>query len=139
MSDGQIHEVIVIGGGPAGYTAALYAARGDLAPVVFEGYGAGGQLMITSEVDNYPGFKDGIMGPELMLQMREQAARFGADIRTEDVTAVRFSDDPLATPHEFDAPSGTIRARAVIVATGATARQIGLESEARLQGRGVSY
>jgi thioredoxin reductase (NADPH) len=139
MSDGQIHEVIVIGGGPAGYTAALYAARGDLAPVVFEGYGAGGQLMITSEVDNYPGFKDGIMGPELMLQMREQCARFGADIRTEDVTAVRFSDDPQATPHEVDAPSGTLKARAVIVATGATARQLGLESEARLQGRGVSY
>jgi thioredoxin reductase (NADPH) len=139
MSDEQIHEVAVIGGGPAGYTAALYAARGELHPIVFEGYAAGGQLMITSEVDNYPGFKDGIMGPELMLQMREQAARFGADIRTEDVTAVRFSDDPLATPHEIDAPSGTIRARAVIVATGATARQIGLESEARLQGRGVSY
>ena len=139
MSDGQIHEVIVIGGGPAGYTAALYAARGDLAPVVFEGYGAGGQLMITSEVDNYPGFKDGIMGPELMLQMREQSARFGADIRTEDVTAVRLSADPLAAPHELDTPGGTVRARAVIVATGATARQLGLESEARLQGRGVSY
>lgn len=139
MSDGQIHEVAVIGGGPAGYTAALYAARGELAPIVFEGYAAGGQLMITSEVDNYPGFKDGIMGPELMLQMREQAARFGADIRTEDVTAVRLSDDPATTPHELDAPSGTIRTRALIVATGATARQIGLESEARLQGRGVSY
>ena len=111
MSDEQIHEVAVIGGGPAGYTAALYAARGELHPIVFEGYAAGGQLMITSEVDNYPGFKDGIMGPELMLQMREQAARFGADIRTEDVTAVRFSDDPLATPHEIDAPSGTIRAQ----------------------------
>ena len=137
--DGQIHEVAVIGGGPAGYTAALYAARGDLAPVVFEGFAAGGQLMITSEVDNYPGFKDGIMGPELMLQMREQAARFGADIRTEDVSAVRFSDDPAAVPHELDTHAGTIRARAVIVATGATARQIGLESEARLQGRGVSY
>jgi thioredoxin reductase (NADPH) len=139
MSDGQIHELVVIGGGPAGYTAALYAARGELSPIVFEGYAAGGQLMITSEVDNFPGFKDGIMGPELMLQMREQAARFGADIRTEDVTAVRLSDDPLATPHEVDAPSGTLRARAVIVATGATARQLGLESETRLQGRGVSY
>ena len=139
MSDEQIHEVAIIGGGPAGYTAALYAARGELAPVLFEGYAAGGQLMITSEVDNYPGFKDGIMGPELMLQMREQAARFGADIRTEDVTAVRLSADPLAAPHELDTPGGTVRARAVIVATGATARQIGLESEARLQGRGVSY
>jgi thioredoxin reductase (NADPH) len=79
------------------------------------------------------------MGPELMAQMRAQAERFGADIRTEDVTAVRFSDDPIATPHELDTHAGTIRTRAVIVATGATARQIGLESEARLQGRGVSY
>ena len=139
MSDEQIHEVAIIGGGPAGYTAALYAARGELKPIVLEGYAAGGQLMITSEVDNYPGFKDGIMGPELMLQMREQAARFGADIRTEDVTAVRLSPDPVAAPHELDTAGGTIRARAVIVATGATARQIGLESEARLLGRGVSY
>ncbi|MGI9117794.1 MAG: thioredoxin-disulfide reductase [Gaiellales bacterium] len=139
MADDGIHEVAVIGGGPAGYTAALYAARGDLSPVVFEGYAAGGQLMITSEVDNYPGFKDGIMGPELMLQMREQAARFGADIRTEDVTAVRLSDTPMETPHELDTHAGTVRARAVIIATGATARQIGLESEQRLQGRGVSY
>mgnify|MGYP006268686477 CR=1 FL=1 len=139
MADDGIHEIAIIGGGPAGYTAALYAARGDLSPVVFEGYAAGGQLMITSEVDNFPGFKDGIMGPELMMQMRAQAERFGADIRTEDVTAVRFSDDPVATPHELDTHNGTIKARAVIVATGATARQIGLESEARLQGRGVSY
>jgi thioredoxin reductase (NADPH) len=139
MADDGIHEVAIIGGGPAGYTAALYAARGDLSPVVIEGYAAGGQLMITSEVDNYPGFKDGIMGPALMQEMRAQCERFGADIRTEDVTAVRFSDDPLTTPHELDTHTGTIRARTVIVATGATARQIGLESEARLQGRGVSY
>jgi len=139
MADDGIHELAIIGGGPAGYTAALYAARGDLHPVVLEGYAAGGQLMITSEVDNFPGFKDGIMGPELMMQMRAQAERFGADIRTEDVTAVRFSDDPATTPHELDTHAGTIKARAVIVATGATARQIGLESEARLQGRGVSY
>ena len=101
MADDGLHEVAIIGGGPAGYTAALYAARGDLSPVVIEGYAAGGQLMITSEVDNYPGFKDGIMGPALMQEMRAQCERFGADIRTEDVTAVRFSDDPLATPHEL--------------------------------------
>ncbi len=139
MADDDTHEIAIIGGGPSGYTAALYAARADLAPVVIEGYAAGGQLMITSEVDNFPGFPAGIMGPELMQHMRAQAERFGAQYRTEDVTAVRFSDDPIATPHELDTIGGTIRAHAVIVATGATARQLGLESEARLQGRGVSY
>lgn len=139
MADDDTHEIAIIGGGPSGYTAALYASRADLAPVVIEGYAAGGQLMITSEVDNFPGFPAGIMGPELMQHMRAQAERFGAQYRTEDVTAVRFSDDPIATPHELDTIGGTIRAHAVIVATGATARQLGLESEARLQGRGVSY
>jgi thioredoxin reductase (NADPH) len=139
MATEEIHELAIIGGGPAGYTAALYAARADLAPIVVEGYAAGGQLMITSEVDNYPGFAKGILGPELMQEMRAQAERFGAVLRTEDVTAVRFSDDPLASPHELEVPGGVIRARAVIVATGATARQLGLESEQRLQARGVSY
>jgi thioredoxin reductase (NADPH) len=139
MADDDIHEIAIIGGGPSGYTAALYASRADLNPIVIEGYAAGGQLMITSEVDNFPGFPEGIMGPELMQHMRAQAERFGAQYRTEDVTAVRFSDDPLAAPHELDTIGGTIRAHAVVVATGATARQLGLESEARLQGRGVSY
>ncbi len=139
MADDDTHEIAIIGGGPAGYTAALYASRADLSPVVVEGYAAGGQLMITSEVDNFPGFPEGIMGPELMQHMRAQAERFGAQYRTEDVTAVRFSDDPITSPHELDTIGGTIRAHAVIVATGATARQLGLESEARLQGRGVSY
>jgi thioredoxin reductase (NADPH) len=139
MADDDTHEIAIIGGGPAGYTAALYASRADLAPVVVEGYAAGGQLMITSEVDNFPGFPAGIMGPELMQHMRAQAERFGAQYRTEDVTEIRFSDDPIAHPHELDTIGGTIRAHAVIVATGATARQLGLESEARLQGRGVSY
>ena len=139
MATEEIHELAIIGGGPAGYTAALYAARGDLAPVVVEGYAAGGQLMITSDVDNFPGFDDGIMGPELMQRMRHQAERFGAVMRTEDVTAVRFSDDPLTTPHALELGGKTVLARAVIVATGATARQIGLASEQRLQGRGVSY
>ncbi len=139
MANDEIHELAIIGGGPAGYTAALYAARGDLSPVVIEGYAAGGQLMITTEVDNYPGFENGIMGPELIREMRAQAERFGATLRTEDVTAVRFSSDPMTTPHELDVSGETIQARAVIVATGATARQIGLASEQRLQGRGVSY
>ncbi len=139
MADDGIHELAIIGGGPAGYTAALYAARGALSPVVIEGYAAGGQLMITSDVDNFPGFQDGIMGPELMQQMRAQAERFGAVMRTEDVTEVRFSDDPMSTPHELQIGSDIVRTRTVVVATGATARQIGLDSEVRLQGRGVSY
>jgi thioredoxin reductase (NADPH) len=139
MANGDIHEIAIIGGGPAGYTAALYASRADLAPLVFEGFAAGGQLMITSEVDNYPGFPEGIMGPELMQHMRAQAERFGAVIRTEDVTAVHFSDDPFAEPHRLEVGQETIEVRAVVIATGATARQIGLESEVRLQGRGVSY
>lgn len=139
MANDGIHELAIIGGGPAGYTAALYAARGALSPVVIEGYAAGGQLMITSDVDNFPGFQDGIMGPELMQQMRAQAERFGAVMRTEDVTEVRFSDDPMSKPHELQIGSDVVRTRTVVVATGATARQIGLDSEVRLQGRGVSY
>jgi len=134
MND-EIRDVIIIGGGPAGYTAALYAARGNLRPLVFEGFAFGGQLMITSDVDNYPGFKDGILGPELMATMRAQAERFGAELVSDDVTRVDFSEQPLRVyvgEQEY-------RARAVIVATGATARQLGLEGERALQGRGVSY
>jgi thioredoxin reductase (NADPH) len=138
MSD-DVHELLIIGGGPAGYTAALYAARADLAPFVIEGFGAGGQLMITSEVDNYPGFPEGILGPELMQRMRAQAERFGAIYETDDVTRVEFSADPMSEPHVVEAGPNRHRARAVIVATGATARQLGLPSERTLQGRGVSY
>jgi len=131
----DIREVIIIGGGPAGYTAALYAARGNLHPLVFEGFAFGGQLMITSDVDNYPGFRDGILGPELMQTMRAQAERFGAELVSDDVTRVDFSSHPLRVYVGDD----EYRARAVIVATGATARKLGLESEVELQGRGVSY
>jgi thioredoxin reductase (NADPH) len=133
MSD--VRELIVIGGGPAGYTAALYAARGNLNPLVIEGFAFGGQLMITSDVENYPGFRDGIMGPELMATMRAQAERFGAEMLSDDVTRVDFSERPFRVyvgDEEY-------RAKAVIVATGATARKLGLESEVALQGRGVSY
>jgi thioredoxin reductase (NADPH) len=131
----ETREVIVIGGGPAGYTAALYAARANLRPLVFEGFAYGGQLMITSDVENYPGFRDGIMGPELMASMRAQAERFGAELVTDDVTRVDFSGRPLKVyvgDEEHTAES-------VIVATGATARQLGLSTEIALQGRGVSY
>ena len=133
MSD--VRDVIIIGGGPAGYTAALYAARANLKPLVIEGFQWGGQLMITSDVENYPGYPDGIMGPEMMKQFREQSERFGTEFITDDVTSVDFSERPFKVNVERE----EYLARTVIIATGATARQIGLESEQALQGRGVTY
>ncbi len=131
----EIHEVIVVGGGPAGYTAALYSARANLRPLVIEGFQWGGQLMITSDVENYPGYADGILGPEMMADFRRQAERFGAEFVTDDVTRVDFSERPFRVWVGDD----EYRAETVIVATGATARQLGLESEQALQGRGVTY
>jgi len=131
----DIRKVIIIGGGPAGYTAALYAARADLEPLVIEGVTFGGQLMITSDVENYPGFRDGILGPELMIQFREQAERFGAEYLTDDVTHVDFSESPFRVSVGDD----EYLAETVIIATGATARQLGLPSERSLQGKGVTY
>jgi thioredoxin reductase (NADPH) len=130
----QVHKLIIIGSGPAGYTAALYAARAKLAPVVFAGSLSGGQLMLTTEVENYPGFVDGIMGPDLMDTFRAQAERFGATIRYEDIVAVDFSQRPfrLATEDE------ELYAHSVIIATGASAQWLGLPNEERLRGRGVS-
>ena len=131
----ETHELIIIGGGPAGYTAALYAARANLRPIVIEGFAWGGQLMITSDVENYPGYPDGIMGPEMMQDFRRQAERFGAEFVTDDVTKVDFTEHPFRVwvgDKEYTSES-------VIVATGASARQLGLESERSLQGRGVSY
>jgi thioredoxin reductase (NADPH) len=131
----DVRDVIIIGGGPAGYTAALYTARANLSPLVIEGFNWGGQLMITSDVENYPGYPDGVMGPAMMQDFRRQAERFGAEFVTDDVTRVDLSERPFGVWVE-----GTeYRANTVIVATGATARQLGIESEARLQGRGVSY
>ena len=135
MSENGVREVIIVGGGPAGYTAALYAARGNLRPLVIEGFNWGGQLMITSDVENYPGYAEGIMGPEMMQDFRRQAERFGAEFITDDVTRVDFSERPFRVWVEDD----EYRAQTVIVATGATARQLGLESERKMQGRGVSY
>ena len=132
MSD--VRNVIVIGGGPAGYTAALYAARANLEPLVIEGFQWGGQLMITSDVENYPGYPDGVMGPELMADLRRQAARFGTEFVSDDVTRVDFSERPF----RVWVGDEEHQAHAVIVSTGASARWLGLESEQRLQGRGVS-
>ena len=135
MSDEAVQHVIVIGGGPAGYTAALYTGRANLAPLVIEGFAWGGQLMITSDVENYPGYRDGVLGPEMMQDFRRQAERFGATFVTDDATRVDFSERPFTVLVGDE----SYRAHAVIVATGATARQLGLESERALQGRGVSY
>jgi thioredoxin reductase (NADPH) len=135
MSSNEVREVIIIGGGPAGYTAALYAARANLQPLVIEGFNWGGQLMITSDVENYPGYPEGIMGPEMMQDFRRQAERFGAEFVTDDVTRVDFSERPFRVWVEDEEH----RAQTVIIATGASARQLGLESEVKLQGRGVSY
>jgi thioredoxin reductase (NADPH) len=134
LNDRNVRELIIVGGGPAGYTAALYAARADLEPLVIEGFQWGGQLMITSDVENYPGYADGVMGPEMMADFRRQAERFGAEFITDDVTKVDFSEQPLRVWVGGD----EYQARAVIVATGASARWLGIESEDQHKGRGVS-
>jgi thioredoxin reductase (NADPH) len=131
----DVRDVIIIGGGPAGYTAALYTARANLSPLVIEGFSWGGQLMITSDVENYPGYADGVLGPAMMADFRRQAERFGAEFLTDDVTRVDFSERPFKVSLGDD----EYRAETVIVATGASARQLGIPSEQMLQGRGVSY
>jgi thioredoxin reductase (NADPH) len=130
----DVRRVIVIGSGPAGFTAALYAARANLDPLVLKGLDAGGQLMLTTDVENYPGFADGVMGPELMDQMEKQAARFGAEILPVHVTTVELASGPF-TVRAGDQEWST---QTVIVATGATARWLGVPGEDRLRGRGVS-
>jgi thioredoxin reductase (NADPH) len=131
----DVRDVIIIGGGPAGFTAALYTARANLNPLVIEGFNWGGQLMITSDVENYPGYADGVLGPAMMADFRRQAERFGAEFLTDDVTRVDLSERPFRVYVGDD----EYRAESIIVATGADARQLGLPSEQVLQGRGVSY
>ncbi len=130
----QHREIVVIGSGPAGLTSAVYTARANLEPLVIEGVGAGGQLMLTTEVENFPGFPEGILGPALMANMREQALRFGTEFVTDDVSRVDFSSRPFGVwvgDTEY-------RADAIIISTGASARMLGLPSEQRLLGYGVS-
>ena len=130
----KTHELVIVGSGPAGLTAAVYASRANLSPVAIEGIEAGGQLMLTTEVENYPGFIDGIMGPELMERMRKQAARFGTEYVSDNVTSVDLS----AAPFSVSTSSETYRARAIIISTGASAKMLGIDGERELIGHGVS-
>ncbi len=135
MSD--IHDVIIIGSGPSGYTAAIYAARAQLNPIVFEGaVTMGGALMNTTEVENFPGFTDGIMGPDLMMNMRAQAERFGAKLITDDVVSVDLEGD---IKQVTDAAGNTLKSRSVILAMGSAFRELGVPGEKRLSGHGVSW
>jgi len=129
-----MRNVVIIGSGPAGLTAAIYTARANLKPLVFLGEQPGGQLMITNEVENYPGFEKGITGPELMMTMQRQAERFGAELRQEDVTGVELASRPF----RIKSAGGEEEARAIIIATGAATRWLGLEAEEKLRGHGVS-
>jgi thioredoxin reductase (NADPH) len=129
------HELVIVGSGPAGLTAAVYAGRANLAPIVVEGIGAGGQLMLTTDVENYPGFPDGILGPELMMKFREQAERFGAEFVTADADRVELTP---GGPHTVWVGDREIQARSMIITTGAKARMLGLPNEQRLLGHGVS-
>jgi thioredoxin reductase (NADPH) len=132
----SVYDVAIIGSGPAGYTAALYASRASLKVLLFQGFESGGQLMLTTDVENYPGYPEGVMGPDMMEDFEKQAARFGAEMRPEEVEQVDFSEKPFRMWVEGE--EEPVLARAVIIATGAKARWLGLENEQRLMGRGVS-
>ncbi len=135
MSSDKVENLIIIGGGPAGYTAALYAARAELDPLVFEGFQWGGQLQNTTDVENYPGFPEGVMGPEMMTRFREQAERFGTRFVTDDVERVELADGGIQKVFVGDEE---YRARAVILAMGAEPKRLGIPGEMELMGRGVS-
>ena len=129
-----IENVIIIGGGPSGLTSAIYTSRADLKPLMIEGYQAGGQLMLTTEVENFPGYPEGVMGPDMMNDLRKQAERFGTRFLTKDVTKVDFSKRPFIV----EAGDEKFEAKAVIISTGASAKLIGLPNEKRLMGKGVT-
>src|SRR5918996_2385208 len=133
----ELRDLIVIGGGPAGYTAALYASRANLHPLVIEGFQWGGQLQNTTDVENYPGYVEGIMGPEMMQQFRDQAERFGTRFITDDATRIELSKD--GGPHSVFVGDQEIRARAVVLAMGAEPKKLGVPGEEELAARGVSY
>jgi thioredoxin reductase (NADPH) len=130
----KLYDIIIIGSGPAGYTAAIYAARANLSVLMLQGYQVGGQLMLTSDVENYPGFEEGILGPPMMEKFEAQARRFGTEVIPEDVISIDFTKRPFKVTTD----SGEYQARAIIISTGASAKWLGLPSEQRLQGRGVS-
>ncbi len=130
----MVREVVIIGSGPAGYTAAVYTGRAQLDPLVFAGSLSGGQLMLTTDVENYPGFPEGVMGPDLMENFRKQAERFGAEVVYEDVVEVDLSSQP----YKVKSSSQEVEAKTVIISTGASAKLLGLEAESRLMGHGVS-
>ena len=131
-------KTLIIGSGPAGYTAAIYASRADLKPVLYTGMEPGGQLTTTTEVDNFPGYPKGIDGPQMMMELKEQAERFGTDVRIGEVTKVNFTDNK-DDYHEVVVNNETIiQAKTIIISTGASAKYLGIESEQRLIGGGVS-
>jgi thioredoxin reductase (NADPH) len=132
----KTYDTVIVGSGPAGYTAALYAARANLDTMVFQGFESGGQLMLTSDVENYPGYKDGVAGPDMMDELEAQAARFGAEMRLDNVERVDFSERPFKLWAEGE--DEPVLARTVVIATGAKAKWLGLPGESRLMGRGVS-
>jgi thioredoxin reductase (NADPH) len=134
----RAYDVVIVGSGPAGYTAALYASRANMKVLVFQGFESGGQLMLTSDVENYPGYRDGVMGPEMMDDFEAQAARFGAEMRPDNVERVDFSERPFKLWAEDSEADEPVLARAVVIATGAKAKWLGLESEQQLMGKGVS-
>ena len=134
----ETYDVVIVGSGPAGYTAALYAARANLDVLVFQGFEVGGQLMLTSDVENYPGYREGVMGPDMMDDFEAQAARFGAKMRPENVERVDLSERPFKLWAEGSGAEEPVLAKSVVIATGAKAKWLGLPGEQRLMGRGVS-
>ena len=135
---GGRYDIVVVGSGPAGYTAALYAARANLGTLVFQGFDSGGQLMLTTDVENYPGYKDGVMGPEMIEEFESQAVRFGAEMRPDNVERVDLSERPFRLWAEGSEADEPVAARSVVIATGAKAKWLGVPGEHRLMGRGVS-